>query len=587
MPSPRRTRQPTAASLQLPVYAKAARAALGTPTAPVSAEYWFVDHDHHIEVPLTEAVETLFLHTVDVIVGGIAAGLFPHRPPPDDGFGDYIPCRYCDPDGLGAAEHRAPVGAQATRPAPGRLPGRGRARATGGVMTGTAALGDAQARDLIATGLDRTLFVEAGAGSGKTQSLVSRVVATVLDPTAPVPLRHIAAVTFTEKAGAELRDRLRAAFERAACDRRRSWRREALDELDAAAIGTLHSFARRILTEHPIEAALPPLIEVLDEVASGVAFDARYADLRTEILDDASLTPALLLALSAGMKLDDLRSIARAFTSNWDLIAARVLAGPAPALTAVDHRPRARRRPCPGRDGRALPGRQRQAPAAPRPLRADVGRPAGGRPGRPRTGAGAGGPAPGQLEPRPQGQLDLSRRRGEGGRPPAHGRRRAAAGAGSDAALRVLARRVGEATLEHARARRATGRLEFHDLLVLARDLLRSPVHGAAVRDALQDRYRRLLLDEFQDTDPIQIELAVRIAGGVDGGRRRVDGRRGARRAACSSSATRSSRSTGSVGPTSACTCGPSSTSASRSCSTPTSAPARRSSPGSTTCSAA
>ena len=41
---------------------------------------------------------------------------------------------------------------------------------------------DAPARALIATGLDRTLFVEAGAGSGKTQSLVSRVVATVLDP---------------------------------------------------------------------------------------------------------------------------------------------------------------------------------------------------------------------------------------------------------------------------------------------------------------------------------------------------------------------------------------------------------------------
>jgi ATP-dependent helicase/nuclease subunit A len=53
---------------------------------------------------------------------------------------------------------------------------------------------------------------------------------------------------------------------------------------------------------------------------------------------------------------------------------------------------------------------------------------------------------------------------------------------------------------------------------VLARDLLSSPVHGAAVRTSLQQRYRRLLLDEFQDTDPIQVELAVRIAAGLDGG---------------------------------------------------------------------
>ncbi|NIR36854.1 MAG: UvrD-helicase domain-containing protein, partial [Actinobacteria bacterium] len=44
------------------------------------------------------------------------------------------------------------------------------------------------------------------------------------------------------------------------------------------------------------------------------------------------------------------------------------------------------------------------------------------------------------------------------------------------------------------------------------RRLLRDPTHGSHVRAVLRDRYRRLLLDEFQDTDPIQIELAVLIA---------------------------------------------------------------------------
>jgi ATP-dependent exoDNAse (exonuclease V) beta subunit len=112
----------------------------------------------------------------------------------------------------------------------------------------TQELPDAAIRREITGCLDRTLFVEAGAGSGKTQSLVNRVVATVLSTAQAVPLRHVAAVTFTEKAGAELRDRLRVAFESelGAAEpgsERADRAAEALDDLDAAAIGTLHSFA--------------------------------------------------------------------------------------------------------------------------------------------------------------------------------------------------------------------------------------------------------------------------------------------------------------------------------------------------------
>src|SRR5581483_437757 len=60
-----------------------------------------------------------------------------------------------------------------------------------------------------------------------------------------------------------------------------------------------------------------------------------------------------------------------------------------------------------------------------------------------------------------------------------------------------------------AEERRRVGQLEFHDLLVCARDLVRA---DARVRAILHGRYERLLLDEFQDTDPLQIELAVLIA---------------------------------------------------------------------------
>jgi ATP-dependent exoDNAse (exonuclease V) beta subunit len=82
-----------------------------------------------------------------------------------------------------------------------------------------------------------------------------------------------------------------------------------------------------------------------------------------------------------------------------------------------------------------------------------------------------------------------------------------------EATLRSIVYWCGVRVLQSAQERRADGRLEFHDLLVLARNLLRD---NAEVRATLQLRYRRLLLDEFQDTDPIQIEIAVRIAGGAD-----------------------------------------------------------------------
>src|SRR5690242_13999740 len=109
-------------------------------------------------------------------------------------------------------------------------------------------MSDTIAREIVRTRLDDTLFVEAGAGTGKTKVLVDRIVELVTadGPGLPVPMRTIAAITFTEKAAAELRDRVRRELEararsdesgdvtRARCD-------EALDQLDDAAISTLHA----------------------------------------------------------------------------------------------------------------------------------------------------------------------------------------------------------------------------------------------------------------------------------------------------------------------------------------------------------
>ncbi|GLY97377.1 UvrD-helicase domain-containing protein [Actinoplanes sp. NBRC 103695] len=429
-------------------------------------------------------------------------------------------------------------------------------------------LSDADARRAIREDLDQTLFVEAGAGSGKTSSLVDRVVENVL--TEGVPLRSIAAVTFTDKAAAELRGRLRRELLPHASS---AAAREAINEIDTAAIGTLHAFAQRILTEHPIEAGLPPLIEVRDEVASGVDADARWTTLRNDLLDDEDLTDTLVLAMAGGLKLDDLRAMAGTFNANWDLLPARVLAVPVPDLPAAFR-------------GEAFHGEGTGA--------ASLGEGTGAASRGEGTGAASRGEGTGAAS-RGEGTGAASRGEGTGGVAAmiAEARRLAALadgcaeaddklleplaqlglwadqldqapddaarmtvlgdavvkgwhlgragnwqfyGAGRlrdecravgeraqrlrdeiiDVTLRRLAHRIAAGVLDAARARRAEGRLEFHDLLVMARDLLRSPEHGAAVRSRLQQRYRRLLLDEFQDTDPIQIELAVRIAGGAD-----------------------------------------------------------------------
>lgn len=94
--------------LQLPVYAYAARAALGSPTLPVEASYWFVrkDRGKRIPVHLTPAVEQRYAETLDVIVSSIAAGLFPAKAPEVADFA-WVQCPYCNPDGIGHSDVRA------------------------------------------------------------------------------------------------------------------------------------------------------------------------------------------------------------------------------------------------------------------------------------------------------------------------------------------------------------------------------------------------------------------------------------------------------------------------------------------------
>ena len=382
---------------------------------------------------------------------------------------------------------------------------------------------DQEARRTIREDTGRTLFVEAGAGSGKTTMLVQRVQQLTLWD--GVPMGAIAAVTFSERAGAELRDRLRARLERAAGhggdEIRRARARAALDELDTAAIGTLHSFAQRILSEHPIEAGIPPLIEVLDEVGSSAAFEGRWSQLRTELLDDPAMSATLDLAFAVDITVAHIRSLITKLNSDWDLVKEHVVApGPPPeptppslsALVADARRLAAMETYCTkDRDKdqfrprlQALGTWAEDADAAP------VGTSEIMTELRSLAGLKWGNGQKANWGDR-QGHNDTledirsqCRQLQEQGADMFRGV--------VEAALRSIVHWCGVRVLESAEARRAEGRLEFHDLLVLARNLLQV---NDEVRATLQQRYRRLLLDEFQDTDPIQIEIAVRIAGGA------------------------------------------------------------------------
>src|SRR5881409_2806379 len=113
----------------------------------------------------------------------------------------------------------------------------------------------------------RSFAVEASAGTGKTSVLIQRILHLVLEAGPegpPIPLSRIAAITFTEKAAGEMKLRLREKFEKQAAENSRA--REALRDLEAGAISTIHAFAVSLLKERPIEAALDPLFSALDQI---------------------------------------------------------------------------------------------------------------------------------------------------------------------------------------------------------------------------------------------------------------------------------------------------------------------------------
>ncbi|HUR24283.1 MAG TPA: UvrD-helicase domain-containing protein [Acidimicrobiales bacterium] len=372
-------------------------------------------------------------------------------------------------------------------------------------------MADEAVREAILYRLDDTLFVEAGAGTGKTTALVGRIVQLARRDPAVMP--QIAAITFTEAAAAELRARIRAQLEKAAATEPALAR--AVDELDEAAISTLHSFALRILGEHPVEAALPPGLEVLDETRSALAFEERWGRLLDDLLEHPVCSEVVLRGLAAGLNLDSVKEIARVFHQHWDRLAA-VPAGP-PGLTPVDAAPvvAAARKASEWLDPQRCTDEADRLRGWLSGLAAWADALEGSRgdletlqlltdPPDPRK------PPPGSNQAW-LGEVENVRQAAAA----VVTARDASLCAVRENVLLHLVDAVRRFTLDEVQRRRADGRLDFHDLLVLARDLVRDI---ASVRASLRERFSHVLIDEFQDTDPLQVELAVLLGTGAGAG---------------------------------------------------------------------
>lgn len=117
----------------------------------------------------------------------------------------------------------------------------------------------------------RDVAVTAGAGSGKTRTLVARYASLLADGITP---RQVLAITFTEKAAREMRSRLRGALEdltkTADSGQEKEFWAGLNSQMDSARISTIHALCAEILRSHPAEAGVDPRFEVLDEAQTSL-----------------------------------------------------------------------------------------------------------------------------------------------------------------------------------------------------------------------------------------------------------------------------------------------------------------------------
>jgi ATP-dependent exoDNAse (exonuclease V) beta subunit len=381
---------------------------------------------------------------------------------------------------------------------------------------------DADARRRLVTGLDRSFFVEAAAGTGKTRELVRRVVALLEAGAARV--EGLAVITFTEKAAGELQLRIREALDEARSGAEGEVRarvEDAIARLEEATIDTIHGFCREILRTRPVEARIDPefVVDGDGERLLGRVFPRWFAEKlaapppglarflarnRISRPDDTAIsvlrraTRDLLERRELNAAWDrpdiDVAAEADALAADVTSFAALLARGApddplrvelAPLIDFAEWHAEAGPEDAPEREARLAE------------ILGILGR---------RYGPKGGSKAWGGTGPFAEGirRFDLHAAAASLYR----ALQRFDARAEQDLAASLQAE-LQEVVDRYLALARGSGRVDFHDLLVLTRDLVRD---DPEVRRALSARFTHILVDEFQDTDPLQAEIVLLLA---------------------------------------------------------------------------
>ena len=373
---------------------------------------------------------------------------------------------------------------------------------------------DEAVRERVRSELETSFVISAGAGTGKTTLLVDRMVAIVL--TGFLKLDQIAAVTFTENAATTLKLRLRDALERARAEAKDpevvARASEGLASIERAQVSTIHALCTAMLQERPIEAGVTPGFRVADEALSDFIFEEAWEEWLQDRLTGADdLLEAVILSripLERTSPMGDpmtLRKLARRLVSQRDL-------APHIARAGID--------PKPVRDwfmakiARAhelIQGKPEADTlvAAVKALHAEIAKTAGLddpdlilalRSLRVKKGLGNKRmwKADEAFDECRAITLEIAERGAAWEK-----EKNASFYSGLVVALQgvqsIYERRKNEA-----------GVLDYVDLLVKAAEALR---HNASLRSYFRRKFRAIIVDEYQDTDPLQVEIIETLAG--------------------------------------------------------------------------